>query len=137
MRTDSAPVRPGRRIAGFLEVFLLFLAASCTSVGVTRVKSAPSRASNCDLQVFTSEQEVTRPFEVVCLIDSQTGGTIFHDRTAAAAVEHARPYACRCGADGILISGIGREGPGMGSGWGHGTAVVKAIRFTERNPGQR
>lgn len=104
---------------------------ACTTVGVTRVRSAPARESNCVLDVFTSEQEIKRPFEVLCLIDSQTGGTIFHDRTAAAAVEHARPHACRCGADAILISGIGTEGPGMGSGWGHGTAVVKAIRFTD------
>ncbi len=109
----------------------LALVAGCSSVGITRVKAAPARSANCNLEVFTSEQEVKRPFEVLCLIDSRTGTTAFHDKTAAAAIEHAKPQACGCGADAILISALDTEGPGWGT-WGQGKAILKAIRFTDK-----
>lgn len=108
----------------------LLVLVACARIGVTQTKPAMPKAASCPLDVYTSETEVKRPYEVVCLIDSQTAGTIFDQHTAAAAINQARPYACKCGADAILISGVGVEGPGMASGWGHGTAVVKGIRYT-------
>ena len=102
---------------------------ACTSVGVTQTKTGiPAKRSNCPLDVYTTDSEVTRPFEVVCLIDSRTGTTLFHSKTAAAAIEHTRPYACECGADAIVLMSADTEGLTWAT-WGRGKAIVKAIRY--------
>jgi hypothetical protein len=103
----------------------------CGSVGVTPINSAPSRPGGCRLEIFTSEQKIRRPFQVLCLIDSRTGTTAFDDKTVAAAIEKAKPLACGCGADAILIAGVDTQGPGWGT-WGQGKAILKAIRFTDK-----
>ena len=112
-----------------LAVVVLLLSTGCASVGVTRLKEAVPKPDSCALEVFTGEADIKRPFEVVCLLDSRTGTTALHSRSGSTAIELAKPKACQCGADGIIVQAIDTEGMGM-AGWGMGKAVVKAIRFT-------
>jgi hypothetical protein len=86
------------------------------------------REMSCGLDIFSDEKEIDKPYEVVCLIDAKTGTSAFHNRTGAGAIDEARPAACRCGADGILVIGMGAEGDGF---WipKTGNATLKAIRY--------
>ncbi len=100
----------------------------CASVGVTPVRLAEAKPENCQLDIYVSESEVHRPFEVVCLIDSRTGSTLGHTRTVAAAIDIARPAACGCGADALLVVNTNTSGVNYSS-WGEGMAFIRAIRY--------
>lgn len=118
-----------------LVVGLLGLSVSvrCANVGVTRVNGAPGKAVGCKLDIYTSEAEVKRPFQVLCLIDSRTGTTAFDTKTAAAAIENAKPTACGCGADALIVTAADTEGATYAR-WGQGKAVLKAIRYQGSPP---
>ena len=116
-----------------LPLTMALVSASCARVGVMRVKSEPPKPSHCKLDVYTSEKEVTVPFEVLCLIDAQTSPNAFASKTVAAAVEKAKPEACKCGADAIIFVGGDTEGPNFWSG-GRGRAMIKAIRYKGSPP---
>ncbi len=121
----------GRELNPLLTVLLIctwFVATGCASVGVTPVRLVQPKPETCELEIYVSEAEVYRPFEVACLIDSRTGSTGFHTRTAAAAIDIARPAACECGADALLVGNTNTSGMTSGS-WGEGTAIIRAIRY--------
>lgn len=109
------------------------LGIACTSVGVTRVAEAPPKVAGCKLDVYTSEAEIRQPFQVVCLIDSRTGTTAFHTKTASAAIQNARPRACECGADALIVAAVDTEGATYAT-WGQGKAILKAIRYQSAPP---
>ncbi len=113
-----------------LTAFLLAL-SSCASVGVTKLNPAEPKEKNCALEIFSSESEIKKPFEVLCLLDSGTATNAFADKTVAGAIQLAKPEACKCGADAILILNGNTEGMSL-TGWGRGTALLKAIRFTHK-----
>lgn len=117
-------------IKSFILTACLIALSSCASVGVTKIKPAEPKDKKCSIAVFTSESEVKRPFEVVCLLDSGTATNLFADKTVSGAINLAKPEACRCGADAILLVNGDTEGVSM-TGWGRGKALLKAIRFTE------
>ena len=87
-----------------------------------------SKPINCELDIYSSKNEIQHKFKTICLIDSRTGTTAFHSKTAAAAVNQAKPYACKCGADAILIEMLDTEGVTMTT-WGKGKAVLKGIKY--------
>ncbi len=107
----------------------LLLLGGCASIGVTQINPGDPKADSCDLGIFTSKEEVGQQYKIACLIDSRTGSTAFHIRNAAAAIKQSRPYACRCGADALLIIGADTEGLTF-SRWGQGKAILQAIRYT-------
>lgn len=109
-------------------LFMLLLIPACASVGATQLQSARPRADDCKLDVYSSETEITRPWETVCMIDSRTGTTAFADKTASAAIKNAKPKACKCGADAIVIQSMDTEGVTLVT-WGKGKAIVKGIRY--------
>lgn len=111
-------------------LLLPLLVSCCANVGVTKLKPYPPKMVNCNIDIYTSESEIKRPFEVVCLIDSRTGTTAFHDKTGAAAIEQSKSKACKCGADAILIMSVDTEGVTMTT-WGKGKTILKAIRYTD------
>ena len=111
----------------FLVVTLI--STSCTTVGVTQMKNdIKAKPENCKLDIYSDEKEINRPFEVVCLIDAKTGTSVFHDTSGPGAINEAKPAACRCGADGILVMGMGISGDGF---WipKTGNATLKGIRY--------
>src|SRR3989338_5908689 len=117
------PMKENYKINRLIYVLALgtTLLTSCASVGVSRIKEYPSKGQNCQLDVYTDKSEISKPFEVISLIDSRTGTTLLHDRTASSAIEEAKPYACDCGADAVLIETTDTEGIGFNS-WGQGKA---------------
>ena len=124
--------QPCRTWVALLRSSLLMSAViaclSCTSVGVTRSRPGQAKPENCRLDVYTSPTEVGRPFVVACLIDVRTGTSVFHNTTGAGAVNYARPAACGCGADALIVVQAGTQGDGF---WipRTGSAVVRAIRY--------
>lgn len=109
-------------------VVLVGLLAGCAHVGVTTVKEVAARPEGCKLDVFTSDKEIKGEYEVLCLLDSKTGSTAFADRSIAGAINEARPFACQCGGEAILLSDSRVEGVNLAS-WGEGYATIKVIRF--------
>jgi len=115
---------------------LVVVATGCTSVGVTRLRGAGApKPEYCSLDIYTSASTVPQPFEEACLLDSRTGSTAFHDKTVHGAIEAARPAACGCGADGLIVEAAQTEGV-TGFGWGSGAAIIKAIRYKEPSSSQ-
>ena len=111
-----------------LIILSTLLMAGCSSVGSTQLVTATPRPANCQLDVYSSPSEIKKKYEPVCVIDSRTGTTAFHDKTASGAIKNAKPLACACGADAILIEGMETDGMTFMT-WGKGTAIVKGIRY--------
>lgn len=119
-----------KKLVPIIWAVISFQIMGCASVGVTRLagQMPPPKPANCHLDIYTDVSKITRPYEDVCLIDSRTGTTLLHKRTASAAIEKARPAACRCGADALIVGGVQTKGISM-TGWGMGAATIKAIRY--------
>lgn len=101
------------------------LLAGCSTVGVTSLKSAPSKPAGCPLQVFMSTDDLKadgRAYEALCMIDVKTGAGLPSERTMAAAINLARPKACECGADALVL----QESPAVEVG---ASGILKAIRW--------
>lgn len=111
---------------GLLVSIILTLSA-CAHVGVTTIAARPANPPECPLDVFTSETEISKPFEVVCLIDAQKKSG-WGESSIAAAIAASKPAACKCGANGILFMGGGTQ-PASAFNYGNATALVKAIRY--------
>lgn len=109
---------------------VLLVAAGCSNVGVTLIKPGPAKPSDHPIDIYTSEAEVKRPFEACCLIDSQTSNSLFSSKTAAAAINKAKYYARKHGADALIVMNAATDGPSWFS-HGRGTAMLKAIRYTK------
>lgn len=101
---------------------------SCASVGITTIKKHPPRGENCSIDIYTDKKEIKVPYEVISLIDSHTGSTLVHVRTASQAIENAKPAACEAGANAMLIESTDTEGVTYGR-WGQGKAIIKALRY--------
>jgi hypothetical protein len=101
----------------------------CATSGSMRLgASAPPKPPGCPLDIYSSEAEVRRPFEMLCLLDAKTGTHLLADRSIEAAVVQVRAEACKCGADAIVVTGVEKEGVTLWS-WGHGRASAKGIRY--------
>lgn len=112
----------------------LCVVVGCASVSATPVKPGVAKPENCALELFSSETEVKRPYEVACLVDATSGRTVFADKTVTGALEKARPEACACGADAMLILSASAKGWSFNEGAGEATAIIRAIRFIDRTP---
>jgi hypothetical protein len=112
--------------SGWLPPILLL--ASCASTGVQELKSAPAKPDNCVLDSYRAESEVPRPFEALCTIDATPGREAFDDRTIQGAIEDAKPKACRCGADAIIVTQ--KEAAATPEGVQRSTVTLRAIRYT-------
>ena len=104
------------------------LLTGCGSVGVQPVSMGAAKPANCPLDQYVSERDIKRPYEVACMITSQTGTTLGHDKTASAAINNARADACACGADAIVVESSEEEGITLFT-WGQGKAQLKAVRY--------
>ncbi len=59
----------------------------------------PPKKDNCRISVYTSGKEINKPYKAVCLIDSEIGAS----DSLAQAVDRTKKYACRCGANALII----------------------------------
>jgi hypothetical protein len=108
---------------------VLVLLVGCASTGVTHIRAAQPKPAGCEFDLYTAEAELKRPYEVLCLIDATSGHTLFHDRTVRGALEQAKPEACECGADAIVLVNATTT-TATAERYGEGTAIVRAIRYT-------
>ena len=102
-------------------VAALAVLACSHAAGITRLANAPPKPAGCLLQLFDSEGAVGRPFEPVCLVDTEVKATLRTPVDATAVAENARRSACDCGGDGMIVQKPSAEGDNL---------VVKVIRFT-------
>lgn len=109
-------------------VFCALILFSCASSGVQKLKQFPGKEKGCALDIYTAEKEITRKYDVVCLIDSKTGSTLYDKKTISKAIDLSKPKACECGADALVLVSSDRKGASFFS-WGEAYVVVKGIRY--------
>ena len=113
--------------------FILFtfsIFASCVSVRVDTLKEYPPKSRDCHLDVYTVAEEIGKPYEEICVLESKTGTNLFSKKTYKQAIELAKPQACECGADAIIVFSVDKQGVNLMK-WGQGKAVVKGIRYKQ------
>src|SRR5216684_227236 len=112
---------------------LVTLTVGCGTVTVTKVRAASPKPAECRLDVYKNEAKISKAYETVCKLQAETGTTLFADKSVAGAIEKARPEACACGADALILQDSDVEGAGF-TGWGKGKATITAIRYTDGAP---
>lgn len=108
---------------------LLFF--SCAHVNVDHLKSASAKAPECQLETYNKLSDVKKPYEIVCALASATGTTLFADKSLQHAIDIARPEACACGGDAMVISNSATEGMTLMS-YGKSTANISVLKYTEK-----
>ncbi|MCB1994427.1 MAG: hypothetical protein KDG57_00840, partial [Rhodoferax sp.] len=95
LTTTRRLIRQPRLTAPALALVALML-AGCASTGVVQVGASrfAAKPEGCRLDVYASRQDVKRPFEAICLISSESGRTLFNDRSDEGRVEAVREQAC-------------------------------------------
>jgi hypothetical protein len=118
----------GRMATKIISAAAFLLIAGCASVGITELKSVSPRGEDCQIDVYAAAEDVKVPWEAVCMIDSGTATHIFADKTASGAIKNAKPYACKCGADALIIESMHIESQTLLTS-PQGKAILKAIRY--------
>jgi hypothetical protein len=116
------------RLLIFLSMILAIIGCAKTT---TTTISAESSAANA-IQVFYNPP-TDRKYTELGLVTTQTGQTIFHDRSAAGMIEKLKAEAVNLGADAIIVRSAnegtwGLKGGGN-TGFERGNAQAVAIKF--------
>ena len=111
-----------------ITLILFSISISCATVYVNVIKEYPPKPRNCLLDVYMIEEDIEKPYEDICILDSYTGSTAFSTKTFEQAIELSKPKACRCGADAIVVTFVDRQKTTFFT-YGNGNAVVKGIRY--------
>ena len=109
----------------------LFLIVACTKTTTTPI-SPENSASSGGVQVFYSPP-TDRQYTEIGLVTTQTGQTIFHDKSADGMIKKLQDEAARMGADAIIVRSAnegtwGLKGGGN-TGFERGNAQAVAIKF--------
>lgn len=119
---------PALALALALAAMLL---AGCASTGVVQVGASrfAAKPEGCRLDVYASREDVKRPFEAICLISSESGRTLFNDRSDEGRVEAVREQACTCGADAVIMRELVRSATQFGVGYSGVRVSAEAIVY--------
>ena len=125
-----------RRLGISVLIFGAVIVTGCTgSTAVVRTSTLTPEPlpKDCHLDIYTSEADITRRYETVCMIHAETGRTLFERHSVDAALDRIRPKACSCGAHALIVTDVAKQGAfsSWSSGYGFSTAKVKAIRYTD------
>lgn len=113
---------------------LLLAVAGCASTGMVKTGSARgSKPADCQLEIFASREEVKRPFDTVCLVSSESGSTLFSDRSDEGRLRAVSERACACGADAIVIREMSRSATRFGVGYSQARISIEAIAYRPGN----
>jgi hypothetical protein len=112
----------------FSLIFIGNLIASCATVHVNKLKEYPPKPLDCELDVYMIADDIKRPHEEICILESLTGTNLFSKKTFEQAIKLAKPKACECGADAILVSSVDKQGVNL-LHWGQGRAVVRGLKY--------
>ena len=120
-----------RSVISFSIILTLTIAAlSCTKTTTTPMAGEQNEAGK--IAVFYSPP-TDREYEELGLITTQTGQTIFHDRSAEGMIAKLKEEALKLGADAIIVRSAnegtwGTQGGGT-TGFDRGNAQAVAIKF--------
>jgi hypothetical protein len=127
-RREGSPVKKLVPLVGLILATCL----GCASTAIVRTGSdtPPPKPDGCAIDVFAAEADVKRPFERVCLIDVETGSTLYHHKTPEAAMKRMKKAACKCGADAVILTDLTRKGVNAWN-WGHSGAKAIGVRYID------
>lgn len=114
-------------------LLLALMTVGCASTGVVHVGEndhAP-KESSCALDVYASRADVERPFESVCLISTESGSTLFNDRSSSGRMSVVKKQACACGADAIIIRDMSRTANQFGRGYSQARVSIEAVAYED------
>ena len=127
-----------RSILSYALKFGILLAVAAGLAGcvktTTTTQAAPMDAAAAAVQVLYSPP-TDRPYTELGLVSTQTGQTIFHDRSAQGMIQKLQQEAAKLGADAIIVRGV-KEGSwglkgGGSTGFDRGNADAVAIKFKQ------
>jgi len=113
-------------------ILLVFAALAIVGCAKTTTTSNTDNGSGSSIQVFYSEP-ADRAYTELGLVTTQTGQTIFHDRSAEGMINKLKIEAEKMGADAIIVRSAnegtwGLKGGGN-TGFDRGNAQGIAIKF--------
>lgn len=117
-------------LKAFVIIIALLPLASCTKTTTTTASAESSAYPS--IQVFYSPP-TDREYIELGLVTTQTGQTIFHDRSAEGMIEKLKGEAAALGADAVIVRSAnegtwGLKGGGT-TGFERGNAQGIAIKF--------
>jgi hypothetical protein len=124
-------VLPNRNYSRAIATIAVFLMVACTKTTSTPI-NPENTTSISTVQVFYSPP-TDREYTELGLVTTQTGQTIFHDRSAEGMIAKLQNEAARMGADAIIVRSAnegtwGLKGGGN-TGFERGNAHAVAIKF--------
>ena len=122
--------RTTRRCAGLVVSAALLALAGCATTGVVRTGiSETARPADCSLDIYASRADVPRPFASVCIVSTESGSTLFSDRSDEGRMRAIREQACACGADAVVIRDMSRTAAQFGRGYSQARMSAEAIVY--------
>ncbi len=128
-----------KRFAKKLGILLL-MAMMAGIMACAKTTSTPIALSAGAVQVFYSVP-TNREYTELGLVTTQTGQTIFHDRSAQGMIEKLKAEAAKLGADAIIVRSANEGTWGLKGGGntgftrGNAQAIAIADRHGERSEG--
>jgi hypothetical protein len=124
-------VLSNRNYSRAIAIIAVFLMVACTKTTSTPI-NPENTTSILTVQVFYSPP-TDREYTELGLVTTQTGQTIFHDRSAEGMIAKLQNEAARMGADAIIVRSAnegtwGLKGGGN-TGFERGNAQAVAIKF--------
>ena len=109
----------------------LLVLSGCASTGVVRTGAASTSAkpANCSLDIYAARADIARPFDSVCIVSSESGRTLFNDRSEEGRLQAVKEQACACGADAVVIRDMSRSATVFGQGYSQARISAEAIVY--------
>ena len=114
-----------QRLLPIAVIIVPMVVGGCSS-GSAVLKEAPANTSqDCPskIQVFGSKEEVTRPYETLCMVDAQTSGIAGNTGNINLVLNKGKKRACECGADAVIVTKLEPTQTGMGGAVMTGLAI--------------
>ncbi len=120
-----------------MSLFAGLMLTACSAdpikyVKITKVYQSlpPREGASCAPQVFLAKEAVTRSYEIVCELRSNTGTGLLDPRDLNQAVQQSIPQACECGGDALFVESF------KDTRMTYSTAIeaeIKVIKFKDGN----
>ena len=124
--------QPSIRMRALRATALLLLLA--LALGCVKTTATPMETDTTGIEVLYSPP-TDRPYREIGLVTTQTGQTIFHDRSAAGMVRKLQVEAQRMGADAIVVRSVNEGTWGLqGGGRAIGLNLHLLARSKKKKP---